>query len=312
MITKEKTNNFKDLDTKLELIPLTYDFAFKTVFASNLDILRDFLITVMPLEVKNDCDIKLLNSELPKENKNEYKKIIDMYITLDNKIDIDIEINRMHFGVIKTRNIIYFAKLLSMLLESGESILSLKDRQVNQLWLNACENESEYNDEVVTLYALNSKKVFSDVGQMFIKNLAYFRKLYYNQGERRKDVIWLTALTAKTFSELYELMKQVLEGSKLKRFMEAVVNMSRENFSLHGWQKERMDALVLECAKDYGRDEGREEGRTEGLNEGRAIGIHENKLETVKNMLKENIDIEVISRVTNLSLKDVKKLSKEC
>lgn len=33
---------FKKLDQELKLIPITYDFAFKKIFRSNLDILRDF------------------------------------------------------------------------------------------------------------------------------------------------------------------------------------------------------------------------------------------------------------------------------
>lgn len=42
--------------------------------------------------------------------------------------------------------------------------------------------------------------------------------------------------------------------------------------------------------------------------EGKNIGIKENKLEIAKNLLKEKIDEEVISRVTGLTLKDIQKL----
>ena len=37
-------------------------------------------------------------------------------------------------------------------------------------------------------------------------------------------------------------------------------------------------------------------------------GIKENKLETAKNMLKENIGIDIISRVTGLDIKEIEKL----
>ena len=45
------------------------------------------------------------------------------------------------------------------------------------------------------------------------------------------------------------------------------------------------------------RREGRKEGREEGRKEGREEGI----TNTAVNMLKENIPVEIIARVTNLS-----------
>ena len=49
---------------------------------------------------------------------------------------------------------------------------------------------------------------------------------------------------------------------------------------------------------------GKEAGIKEGLIEGKNLGI----IETAKNMLKKNCDINLISEVTNLSTSDIKKL----
>ena len=61
--------------------------------------------------------------------------------------------------------------------------------------------------------------------------------------------------------------------------MEAVINMSKDEFIIHEWQKDKMDALVkhneLEGAKKA------------GIEEGKNVGIKETKLEIAKNMLKE-------------------------
>ena len=59
----------------------------------------------------------------------------------------------------------------------------------------------------------------------------------------------------------------------------------------------------------FDRDKLKEEsaelrGREAGIKEGKNLGI----IETAKNMLKKNCDINLISEVTNLSISDIKKL----
>ena len=49
---------------------------------------------------------------------------------------------------------------------------------------------------------------------------------------------------------------------------------------------------------------GKEEGKTLGLREGQ----RKEKLETAKNMLKENFSFEQISKITHLSTSEIKKL----
>ena len=65
---------FMQLDEKLTLVPLTYDKAFKRIFRTNLDILKDFLKDVIPLDIDKECNIRLMDGELPKENMKEKGK----------------------------------------------------------------------------------------------------------------------------------------------------------------------------------------------------------------------------------------------
>ena len=61
-----------------------------------------------------------------------------------------------------------------------------------------------------------------------------------------------------------------------------------------------MDALVkyneIEAAK--------EEGKSLGIEE----GIQSRNIQIAKNLLKENIDIQIISKTTDLTIKDIKEL----
>ena len=52
----------------------------------------------------------------------------------------------------------------------------------------------------------------------------------------------------------------------------------------------------MEVAEEKGREEGKEEGKKQ------------NQLEIAKKMKEENIDIEQISRITNLTIDEIKQL----
>ena len=69
-------NDMLEFDKKNELISLTFDFIFKGLFVENLPLLKKFLLAILDTEVDidKDCSVTLLNNELPKENKKEYKK----------------------------------------------------------------------------------------------------------------------------------------------------------------------------------------------------------------------------------------------
>ena len=59
----------------------------------------------------------------------------------------------------------------------------------------------------------------------------------------------------------------------------------------------------------FDRDKLKEESAVlRGMERGKEEGIAENKLETAKNMLKENLSFEQISKITHLSNSEIKKL----
>ena len=132
MIINKK--NLKEIDKEVRLIPLTYDFMFKSVFEKNLEILKEFFIVLLHLEYDlEELDIRILNNELPKENYREYQKRIDVNIVLKNNIFVEIEINREDFSLVKYRNKMYADKLSSMLLESGDNYKKLENIYFYQL-----------------------------------------------------------------------------------------------------------------------------------------------------------------------------------
>ncbi|MCI9084768.1 MAG: Rpn family recombination-promoting nuclease/putative transposase, partial [Bacilli bacterium] len=289
----------KQIDKEVTLIPLTYDFSFKRVFNNNLELLKDFLISVLNLEYildPKECKIELLPNELPKENKNEYKKTLDINVVLNEEVHVDIEVNRESFNDIKLRNLMFADKGYSMLLETGDNYHLLNDKILYQLNLNAREKQILIGDDIVVPYGLKSKMVYNENKKIVIKYLAYYRHLYYNKGTKKKSDIWLAALTAETFSELEEMLSHILTPKDKDRFIREVIEMSKEEFSLHEWEKEKLDALV------------ESEKRKNAVNEGIEQGSKQKELDIAKNMLLKKFDVQTIVEVTNLSKEEIETL----
>ena len=64
----------------------------------------------------------------------------------------------------------------------------------------------------------------------------------------------------------------------------------------------------MTAAKEEGKEEGLKEGKEEGLKEGKEEGLKEKSIEIAKNMLKDNVDINIISKYSGLSVEEINKL----
>lgn len=307
MIDVLDTKELKKIDQKTSLIPLTYDFAFKTLFIKNLDIFGLFLADVVHIPNYNG-DIVLINNELPKDNKNEYKKTLDMFVVLNGYIYIDTEMNGNLFINVIDRNGLYLDKISITLLESGENKKCFKRKIIYQLNLNANKYENTYDDEIIVPYALKSKEIVPSNKYIVVKKLEYYRNLYYTKGVRDRDVIWLTVLTAKTFTELYELLIQVLDDDKVMRIMKDAISMSKDTFILHEWEKDKLDALVKYNEQQNAKNAGFAEGISQGIEQGIEKGKASRNIQIAKNMLKKNMNINDISEITGLSNDEIKLL----
>lgn len=73
--------------------------------------------------------------------------------------------------------------------------------------------------------------------------------------------------------------------------------MSKDVFILHEWEKEKLDELV--------RITREENAIKRGLAKGIEQGIERQTIETAKEMLKENLDINLISKITKLSKEEI-------
>ena len=116
--------------------------------------------------------------------------------------------------------------------------------------------------------------------------------------------MWLVALSSKTFSELYQVISKLLNEDEVKEFMESVIIMSGNEPILTEFERQRLEAIKEMSIIENATNDGKEAGKKEGFE----IGKQENKIETARKMLEDNLDIKMISKYTGLSSEEIKEL----
>jgi len=330
------------LDKEKEFIPLTYDGMFKGIFKKNLDLLKELILSQLELDIDRDiCKIELFDSELAKDKMSEYQKTVDIYVRIDN-VFVNLEINREYFKNVEKRNLLYASKLYSSMLNEGDDVSNLENEMFVQINLNAVdkyENTKErkklqFGTDTVVLYGLDTGTIYNSNIYYCVKYLEYYRDLYYNGDEEMDESgLWLVMLASKSFLELYNILGRLFDDDKRERFIREVISMIEDREFFKEWELEKLNELVKYTSeknlkedarregleegfeeghekgrkegREEGRKEGREEGRKEGREEGREEGRNELSNEHIVGMLKENIDIEVISRITGKTTEEI-------
>ena len=148
--------------------------------------------------------------------------------------------------------------------------------------------------------SLETNETLTDRLEIIRIDVPYYSKKWYNTGKKGStDVERFIALfnisdkeTANNIStgdkDMGEILKKIEECSSDEEIIGAY------DLEFHRSEIERL-----------GKIEAREEGIKEGIKE----GILEKSKEIAHNMLKENIDLDIISRVTGLTKEQIKELN---
>ncbi len=304
------------LDKKIEMIPLTVDSAFKSVVIKNTKIFKRFLIETLDININpNESNLIFLDKELIKENYREKGKMVDLNVKLGSNLLINVEVNRRDYETIKRRNNLYLEKLHTMQYEVGEDYKDLDSEYIYQLNLNYKDKHNKIGENIIVSYDITNNEIFDDTLKIYIKHLEYYKNMFYtNPKSMTYDEIFMSGMMAESFSELYIIMKNILSEKELNRFMGSVINMSKEYFPIHEWEKEKMDKLVRDTERELAIKEGLEEGRKRGLEQGLEQGLErgkeEGKLLIIKELIKKGMPYKDISDVCGKTIEEIKKIKK--
>ena len=275
-----------------------YEVVFMYVVLNDLDILKRILELVLERNIE---EIVVLNPNLLTDHINSRIQKLDLLIT-SNKEYINIELNSSYGKLTKMRNLLYAFKVVLSQAEKGKEIYDLDNKTIQ---ININFNSKGKEKEVWRLCDLRSKQPVTDFLTIFNIYVDLYIEKYYNNGKKfsnGEEVIIMLGLNKEELAELAERSEIVMRYKKL-------VDKVNEDKSLFKWFSQEEEREMYETALiKQSKEEGLIEGKQAGLIEGKRTGEMKKALTIAKNMLKENMNIDLIAKLTNLTKKQIEKL----
>ena len=310
------------------------DFAFKKFFGTeaNKEFLISFLNALLELNGEKEiADLTYLNTEQLGFSNNERRAVYDVYCTTKEGERFIVEMQKAKQENFRDRALYYSSFAIQDQGQKGTKNNTVYwDYKLSPVYVIGIldfvmDDSPEKVDHLITKVQL-----MDDTYEVFYKNLNF---IFIEMPKFRKEESelesfmdkWLyaiknlgklddkpTALTEAIFKRFFEVA-EIAAFSKTERYdYEENLKNCNDWFSVMNTAKkdglEEGEAIGIE----KGRAEGRAEGEAIGLQKGEAIGLQKGEtigiLKTAKKMKEEGLDVNVISRLTNLSVDKIEKL----
>ena len=310
------------------------DFAFKKFFGTeaNKEFLISFLNALLELNGEKEiADLTYLNTEQLGFSNNERRAVYDVYCTTKEGERFIVEMQKAKQENFRDRALYYSSFAIQDQGQKGTKNNTVYwDYKLSPVYVIGIldfvmDDSPEKVDHLITKVQL-----MDDTYEVFNKNLNF---IFIEMPKFRKEESdletfmdkWLyaiknlgklddkpTALTEAIFKRFFEVA-EIAAFSKTERYdYEENLKNCNDWFSVMNTAKkdglEEGEAIGIE----KGRAEGRAEGEAIGLQKGEAIGLQKGEtigiLKTAKKMKEEGLDVNVISRLTNLSVDKIEKL----
>jgi predicted transposase/invertase (TIGR01784 family) len=294
------------------------DIAFKKIFGveENKDLLISLINSIVS-EADQVSEIKLLNPYNPQNFKNDKLSVLDIKAEgIDGKM-FNIEIQISDEADYDKRALYYWAKLYTEQLKAAEGYANLsKAIGIHILNFVSIPEVEKYHN----VFHITEK----ESGLLYFKDLELhtieLKKFSSNDKEKLSDIIarvkntldmWAAFLTRHHLLEANNLPKE-LNDPDLKKAI-TVLDVMNFNKEERGEYEDHVkwfmiEANTLKKSEAKGREAGIIEGEAIGIEKGKAEGKAEGVSEVARRMLSNGIDIESVSKMTGLELKELRAL----
>ena len=279
-------------------------------------VLLDFINAVMiSANMKTFKSVEILNPSPTagfslnlKKNYSDKETIVDVKCITKNGTVVIIEVQLSGNSRFPERILYYWSTNYSKLLNKGEGYEDLTPViSINLLNFNLNKKDSNVHS-CYMIYDTKNKRLLTDHLQIHIIELKKFK---FKDKSLTKDLnYWLGFFTTKNMEEyMSEIVKEkpIMEEAhkRYNNFIRSRLMMSEyEKKEIYQYDKQ----IMLKDERREGIKEGIKKGKLEGIKEGKLEGIKEGQISMAKSMKKENIDIELIKKITGLTIDEIKKL----
>lgn len=284
-----------------EFYKATNDQMFKAIFTlkKNRPLLKEFIKrSLRNIEEIDLDDLKILSSEIPKTNIAVKGKTVDVLAETKYHI-LNIELNNGYYLSLSRRNAAYIFSKYSEEVKVSETY----DKMKTFIQINFTKGlgQKGRSVEVYTLKNKYNDKTYIDNLIIIEFNIDKIKHEWYNGN---KELAFIAALDA-GINELDE----ICEGDEYMELFEKEVKRLNENqkFTAFMTPEEENEKLIKTLASEA-RTEGLKIGEKLGQKRGEEIGQKENNLKVARKMKQNNIALDMISKITGLSPKEIEAL----
>ncbi len=283
---------------KTKIIPMTFDVVFKSVLNDSKT--EGYLVDIISGITKIDKkyikgNIVFKNTELSKGEIKEKGKIADLIVEVKDNV-INLEMNKNYYDGLFDKNDRYIEKIKDGIVTKG----SKYSTQKKVIQLNF-DNFELFDERIVIKFRMmdeerglvRSNFVYNTDTEIYHINLKRIKEMYYNKSELTKLEKELLVMTLDDEEELQKVSKGCKE-------MEIVA----DKISKVSKEEELQGIYDIEEQEKFIRDRISFHAYNKGITNGTKKGI----IITAKNLLKQNIPIDVIANATGLSKEEIEKL----
>ena len=286
---------------KDEIKQLEYDTIFKATFIRRQEVLIKMIRDVFEIEDDINNPLFIVGYELVPHSKRGKSYKSDILIKLSDDSYISIEMNKRIGNDILSRNIIQMSRIYAQINKSGDKDNIISKRTVMGLNINTFKTFTGKPVEKISLCETETGMIVSNLLSFCNIDVALCRKLVYNLGIEKvsKAIRWGAIITSKSIKEISNVLgDDILSMEEKEKFLNTIKEVNDDERVLEDWMWEEHYRL-----KEI--DE-----RNTALQEGREEGIEDNKKEVIINMLKKEMDYNVISDITGKTIDEIKEI--EC
>ena len=274
------------------------DFAFKEIMM-NENARIGFLSAILKLNYADIKKTQILNTYLRKEHENDKQGILDVRVSLNNNIEIDIEIQLSELRVWADRSLFYLSKMYAEQIKPGQTYdVFKKCVGISILNFDLFPKETEFYScfhiQEDTRHFLYTNKMEFHVIEL--------PKLPQELKDDSSDILlWAKFINAERKEEFDML---ATKNIYIKSAYETLQVISQDD-------EKRMEYEAREKAiRDYnqGMLEAEQRGEQRGRKEGRETGEYEKSIQIAKNLLELGLSADLIAQATGLSLSQIEQL----
>ena len=275
-----------------------YDKAFKEIMMKkeNFNILKKVLETILNIEITN---IELQPLNLNTNNIYVRGKEVDLLVTTKQG-KIEIEVNTYYQDYVKVRNFCLITNIYQNEIVVGEDYN--EDKNIIQINLNYGVKDNKYK----RIY-----KVRDEENKEYIRNLTIYeinmekyKELLYNEDEEGIEKNKYLIMLDMDLEELKKLKKDKV----VLDYMEKIERLNQNPMFINWITKEKDEEMIKNTQLRRAKEDGISQGISQGITQGIHQGMDAGKKEVAKSMLEDGMDVEKISKLTGLSIKEIQKL----